>query len=53
MVDLFIHAQARGLSIKSGKIFKIDAQGIIIEIDIGQKDNSSKFQCYFALDPVF
>ena len=46
-VDLFIHALPRGLSV-IGKMFKIDAQGNIIEIDIGEKDNPSNFQCYFA-----
>ena len=56
-VDLFIHALARALSV-TGKIFKIDSAGVIIEIDIGDDKSTSEKHCYFArtymlhVDPV-
>ena len=56
-VDRFLQALARTLSI-TGKIFKINSDGITSDIDIGVHVASSDIQCYFArtdichVDPI-
>ena len=50
-VDLFLQALARKLSV-SGKIFKINSDGITSDIDIGVHKASSDIQCYFACTDI-